>query len=100
MRIKPSIIYKEKTSNSSIQLLTPAPSWAHPLAGRICHVAPEKQAKHISTLRRMLKASDSVDIKLWTKSGEIQCWRNCIPLRYNFYQGTQQFKLLDFHKIR
>ena len=35
-----------------------------------------------------------------TKSGEIQYWRNCIPLRYNFYQGTQQFKLLDFHKIR
>ena len=48
----------------------------------------------------MLKAGDPVDIKLWTKSGEIQCWRNCIPLRYNFYQGTQQFKLLDSHQIR
>ena len=31
------------------QLLTPAPSWAQPLAGRICHVAPEKQAKHTFT---------------------------------------------------
>ena len=40
------------------------------------------------------------DIKLWTKSGEIQCWRNGIPLRYNFYQCTQQFKLLDSHQIR
>jgi hypothetical protein len=29
--------------------LTPAPSWAQPLAGRICHVAPEKQAKHTFT---------------------------------------------------
>ena len=49
MRIKPSIIYKEKTSNSSILLLTPAPSLAQPLAGRICHVATEKQAKHTFT---------------------------------------------------
>ena len=47
--IKPSIINKEKTSNSSIQLLTPALSWVQPLAGRICHVAPEKQAKHTFT---------------------------------------------------
>ena len=31
------------------QLLTPAPSWAQPLAGRICHVVPEKQAKHTFT---------------------------------------------------
>ena len=58
------------------------------------------QSIHISTLRKMLKAGDPVDLKLWTKSGEIQCWRNCIPLRYNFYQGTQQFKLLDSHQIR
>ena len=43
----------------------------------------------------MLKAGDPVDIKLWTKSGEIQEWRNCVPLRYNFYQGTRQMKLLD-----
>ena len=54
---------------------------------------------NISTLRRMLKAGDPIDLKLWTKSGEIQCWRNCIPLRYNFYQGTQQFKLLDSRQI-
>ena len=58
------------------------------------------QSIHISTLRRMLKAGDPVDLKLWTKSGEIQCWCNCIPLRYNFYQGTRQMKLLDSHQIR
>lgn len=55
---------------------------------------------HISTLRKMLKAGDPVHIKLWTKNGEIQEWKNCIPLRYNFYQGTQQFKLLDRRQIR
>ena len=32
----------------------------------------------------MLKAGDPLDLKLWTKGGETQCWRNCIPLRYNF----------------
>ena len=58
------------------------------------------QSIHISTLRKMLKAGDPVDIKLWVKSGEIQEWRNCIPLRYNFYKGTQQFKLLNSGQIR
>ena len=48
----------------------------------------------------MLKADDPVDIKLWVKNGEILEWRNCIPLRYNFYKGTQQFKLLNSNQIR
>lgn len=26
--------------------------------------------------------------------------KHSVPLRYNFYQGTQQFKLLDSHQIR
>ena len=58
------------------------------------------QSIHITTLRKMLKAGDPVDIKLWTKSGEIQEWRNCVPLRYNFYQGTRQMKLLNSGQIR
>ena len=58
------------------------------------------QSIHISTLRKMLKAGDPVDIKLWTKSGEIQVWKNCIPLRYNFYKGTRQVKLLNSGQIR
>ena len=48
----------------------------------------------------MLRAGDPVDISLWTKSGEIQHYRNCIPLRYNFYKGTRQVKLLDSREIR
>ncbi len=58
------------------------------------------QSIHISTLRKMLKAGDPVDLKLWTKSGEIQEWNNCIPLRYDFYKGTQRFKLLNSGQIR
>ena len=55
---------------------------------------------HISPLRKMLKAGDPVDLKLWTKSGEIQEWQNCVPLRYNFYKGTRQIKLLNSGQIR
>ena len=41
-----------------------------------------------------------VDIKLWTRSGEIQCWNRCISLRYDFYKGTRRMKLLDSNEIR
>lgn len=58
------------------------------------------QSVHISTMRQMLQSGDPVDIKLWTKSGEIQEYRNCISLRYNFYQGTRQIKLLTSRQIR
>jgi len=43
---KTPVFLKKDKENASFQLLTPARSWAQPLAGRICHVAPEKQAKH------------------------------------------------------
>lgn len=58
------------------------------------------QSVHISTMRQMLQSGDPVDIKLWTKSGEIQEYKNCISLRYNFYQGTRQIKLLTSRQIR
>lgn len=48
----------------------------------------------------MLKAGDPVDLTLWTKDGQIQHYSNCIPLRYNFYSGTRQVKLLDSRQIR
>ena len=54
----------------------------------------------VCTIANMQAKDDPVDIKLWTKSGEIQEWRNCIPLRYDFYKGTQRFKLLNSGQIR
>uniref|UniRef100_UPI003FEF14FE hypothetical protein n=1 Tax=Alloprevotella sp. TaxID=1872471 RepID=UPI003FEF14FE len=30
-------------------------------------------AIHITTLKRMLQSPEPVDLKLWTRSGEIQC---------------------------
>lgn len=55
---------------------------------------------HISTMRKILQAGEPVELRLWTSSGEIQVWRNCIPLSQNFYAGTQLFKLLDSGEIR
>lgn len=58
------------------------------------------RAIHITTLRHMLLSGDPVDIKLWTKAGEIQEYKNCISLRYDFYKGTRRIKLLESREIR
>ena len=58
------------------------------------------QAIHISTARKILQAPEPVDMKCWTKDGRILHLQNAVPLRYNFYEGTQQFKLLNSREIR
>lgn len=55
---------------------------------------------HISTVRKILKAPEPVSLKCWTKSGAILSIKEAIPLRYNFYEGTQQFKILPSREIR
>ena len=55
---------------------------------------------HISTARRILQAPEPVDLKCWTKSGSLLELHNAVPLRYNFYEGTQQFKILASNQIR
>ena len=58
------------------------------------------QSVHISTMRKMLQSPDPVDLKVWKRNGEIMEMNNVIPLRYNFYQGTRQVKLLASNQIR
>lgn len=55
---------------------------------------------HISTAKKILQAPEPVDIKCWAKDGRILHLKNALPLRYNFYEGTQQFKLLQSNQIR
>lgn len=55
---------------------------------------------HISTVKKMLAAPEPVDIKCWTKDGGILELHNAVPLRYAFYEGTQQFKILASGQIR
>ena len=57
-------------------------------------------AIHISTARKMLQAPEPVDIRCWAKDGRILELRNVLPLRYNFYEGTQQVKMLQSNQIR
>ena len=57
-------------------------------------------AIHISTARKILQAPEPVNIKCWTKDGRILELTNAVPLRYNFYEGTQQFKILASREIR
>ena len=58
------------------------------------------QSIHITTLRKILSSPDPIDIRLWTRSGEIQSWHRCISLKYDFYKGTRRMKLLDSNEIR
>ena len=55
---------------------------------------------HISTLKKMLQSPAPVNIKLWTRSREIQCWNRCVSLRYDFYKETRRIKLLDSNEIQ
>lgn len=57
------------------------------------------QSIHISTLRKILDSPEPIDIRLWMRNGEIQHWRRCISLRYDFYKSTRRMKLLDSNEI-
>jgi hypothetical protein len=55
---------------------------------------------HISTAQKMLNSGDPVDISVWTSKGEIQHLAHCVSLRYNFYSGTRNMKMLTSGQIR
>ena len=44
------------------------------------------QSIHITTLRKILDSPEPIDIRLWTRSSEIQSWHRCISLKYDFYK--------------
>lgn len=48
----------------------------------------------------MLNSGDPVDIDVWKKDGSIMELRNCISLRYDFYGGWRNVKLLNSGEIR
>ena len=58
------------------------------------------KAIHITTARTMLNSGDPVDISVWKANGEILHLHNCISLRYEFYAGTRNIKLLTSGQIR
>lgn len=60
-------------------------------------------AVHISTVRTMLNSGDPVDLSVWRSDGSILELRNVISLRYSFYGGWRNVKILasgEFRRLR
>ncbi len=55
---------------------------------------------HITTARNILNSGDPVDISVWKANGEMMHLQNCISLRYDFYAGTRNIKMLTSGQIR
>lgn len=55
---------------------------------------------HISTARHILNSGDPVDISVWKSDGSILLLHNCISLRYDYYGGWRNVKLLTSGEIR
>lgn len=55
---------------------------------------------HITTARQMLNSGDPVDISVWRSDGSILELRNVISLRYSFYGGWRNIKLLQSGQMR
>ena len=58
------------------------------------------QSIHISTARTMLNSGDPIDISVWKSDGSIMHLHNCISLRYNYYGGWRNVKLLNSGEMR
>lgn len=57
-------------------------------------------AVHISTVRTMLNSGDPVDLSVWRSDGSILELRNVISLRYSFYGGWRNVKILSSGECR
>ena len=55
---------------------------------------------HITTARQMLNSGAPVDISVWKSDGSILELRNVISLRYSFYGGWRNIKLLQSGQMR
>lgn len=49
---------------------------------------------HISTARVMLSSGDPVDLQVWKSDGSIMVLNNVVSLRYSFYGGWRNVKML------
>ena len=55
---------------------------------------------HVSTARTMLNSGEPVDISVWKSDGSILELRNVISLRYSFYGGWRNVKILSSGECR
>lgn len=57
-------------------------------------------AVHINTARHMMQSGDPVDLKLWKSDGSVVELNKCISLRYSWYGGWRNVKILASGQIR
>ncbi len=55
---------------------------------------------HITTARTMLNSGDPVDLSVWKSDGSILELHNVISLRYDYYGGWRNVKLLTSGQMR
>ena len=55
---------------------------------------------HITTARTMLNSGDPVDLSVWKSDGSILHLHNVISLRYDYYGGWRNIKLLTSGEMR
>lgn len=56
---------------------------------------------HINDMRRAMKeAVKPFDVSVWTRSGEIQHWKECVSLKFEMRTGLRRLKLTTSRQIR
>lgn len=55
---------------------------------------------HLNTARKILDAGDPVDLKVWTKEGDILEYKDAVCISSHFRGGTRRIKLLNSNEIR
>lgn len=55
---------------------------------------------HITTARTMLNSGDPVDLMVWKKDGSILRLEGAVSLRYDFYGGWRNVKVLSSGQMR
>lgn len=55
---------------------------------------------HISAVRNMLNSGKPLDLKVWKRDGSIMELKNTVSLRYDFYGGYRNVKVLSSGSIR
>lgn len=79
------------------------PAYSTPISNRLSHniiTHTSMNAVHISTARTMLNSGDPVDLSVWRSDGSILELRNVISLRYSFYGGWRNVKILSSGECR
>lgn len=55
---------------------------------------------HISVARKILNSGKPVDISVWKADGSIMHLKNAVSLRYSYYGGYRNMKVLNSSGIR